>query len=109
MFMISEPCKIRHAVSNKKKPIPGFTSRLMRAMVLLNDSVEILPLPQFARAWHDLFRFQFLESLRIGCVFIDRDDARSAGMSRGKRFREEAFGRSCISDGTEQKLQGASL
>jgi hypothetical protein len=44
MFMISKPCKVCHAVSNEKKPIPGFVKRLMRAMVLFNEVIEILHL-----------------------------------------------------------------
>jgi hypothetical protein len=30
MFMTSNPCNVRHAVSNEKKPIPGFVNRLMK-------------------------------------------------------------------------------
>src|SRR5258708_1179454 len=30
MFIVSYPCNVRQAVSNEKKPIPGFTSRLMK-------------------------------------------------------------------------------
>jgi hypothetical protein len=29
MFIISYPCKVLHAVSNEKKPIPGLVNRLM--------------------------------------------------------------------------------
>src|SRR5258708_1030239 len=78
-------------------------------MVLLDEIIEILPLPEFTRAWHDPFRFQFLERFWIGRVFINGDDSRSAGMSRSKRFREEASGCLSISRGTEQKFQGVSL
>jgi hypothetical protein len=79
------PCKVRHAVSNEKKPIPSLTNRLMRAMVLFHEVVKILPLSQFTRIWHDPFRFHLLESFRIGCVFIHCDDSRSAAMWRSKR------------------------
>jgi hypothetical protein len=60
---------------------------------LLDEVVEILPLPQFTGIWHDPFRFQFLERFWIGRVLINGDDSRSAGMRRSKRFSEEAFGR----------------
>jgi transposase-like protein len=30
MFITSNPCNIRHAVSKEKKPIPGFVSRLIK-------------------------------------------------------------------------------
>jgi hypothetical protein len=80
------PARVRHAVSHEKKPIPSLTSRLMRAMILLDEVVEIFTLPQCARAWHDPFLFQFLESFDIGRVFINRDDARYADMGRSKRF-----------------------
>ncbi len=39
-------------------------------MVLLDEIIEILPLPQFTRAWHDPFRFQFLE--RLKSLFSER-------------------------------------
>jgi hypothetical protein len=47
MFIISYPCKVRQAVSKEKKPNPGFTRRLMCAMVLLDQIVEVLDLTQF--------------------------------------------------------------
>src|SRR5712691_9657687 len=77
-------------------------------MILLDEIVKILALPQFARVWHHHLRFQFLESFWIGWVFINGDDARSDGMSCNKRFREEALGCLSISGGTEQKFQGVS-
>ena len=81
----------------------------MRAMILLDDVVKILALPQFASVWHHPLRFQFLECFWIGRIFINRNDARNAGMSRSKGFREEAFGCLSISGGTEQKFQGVSM
>src|SRR6266566_7471615 len=78
-------------------------------MVLLDVIVEVLTLPQFARVWQGTFRFQLLECLWIGRVFINRDDSRSAGMRRSKRFREEVFGCVGISCGTEEKFQGVAL
>ena len=58
---------------------------------------------------HDPFRSQFLESFRIGRVFIHGDDSRSAGMGLSKRSREEVFGRLSISCGAEEKFQGVPL
>ncbi len=109
MFIISYPCKVRHAVSNEKKPIPSLTNRMMRAMVLLDLVVKILALPQFTRIWHHPLRFQLLESFRIGGVFIHGDDSRSAAMWRSKRFREEAFSRFRIALGAQEKFQGVTL
>jgi hypothetical protein len=65
----------------------------MRAMVSLDEVVEVCTLPQFARIWHDPFRFQLFERFRIGRIFINRDDARRADMRHSKCFREEVFGR----------------
>jgi hypothetical protein len=86
------PARVCHAVSDEKKPIPSLTSRFMCAMILFDEVVEVFTLPQFTRVWQNPFRFQFLESFWIGWVFINRDDSRSAGMGRSKRFREEALG-----------------
>jgi len=52
----------------------------MRAMVLLDEVVEICTLPQFVRIWHDPFRFQLFESLWTGRIFINRDDTRRVDM-----------------------------
>jgi hypothetical protein len=49
---------VRQAVSNEKKPIPSLTSRLMRAMILFDEVIEIRALPQFTRVWHEPFRFE---------------------------------------------------
>lgn len=47
LFITSNPCKVRHTLSHEKKPIPGLTSRLMRAVVLFDQVVEVLALLQF--------------------------------------------------------------
>jgi hypothetical protein len=62
-------------------------------MILLDQIVEILPLPQFASIWYQPLGFQLLESFWIGPVFINGDDTRCTGMGRSKNFREETFGR----------------
>jgi hypothetical protein len=50
-------------------------SRLMRAMILLDEVVEIFTLPQFASVWHQRLRFELFERFWIGGVFINGDDA----------------------------------
>src|SRR5260370_37221942 len=77
-------------------------------MILFDEVVEVFALSQFTRLWHNPFRLQLLERFGIGRVFINCDDARSAGMRCSKRFREETFGSVSISGGTEQKFQGVS-
>jgi hypothetical protein len=54
---------VRHAVSNEKKAIPNLTKRLMRAMVLLDQVIKILALPQYTRIWHHPLRFQLASKL----------------------------------------------
>jgi hypothetical protein len=78
-------------------------------MILLDEVVEIVTLPQFTSVWQNPLRFELLECLWIGWAFINGDDARSVGMRRSKRFREEAFGCLSISCGTEEKFQSVSL
>ena len=41
------------------------------AMILLDEVVEVFTLPQFTRVWQNPFRFEFLESLWRGWVFIN--------------------------------------
>ena|ERR1700674_4639739 len=46
----------------RKEAHPGLDQPFDEAMILLDEVIEVLPLPQFARAWHDPLRFQFPES-----------------------------------------------
>src|SRR6266700_2234401 len=39
IFMISYPCNVLCAVSNEKKPIPGFTSRLIKRLTRIRDGL----------------------------------------------------------------------
>ncbi len=75
----------------RKEAHPQLDEPFDVAMILLDDVVKILPLPQFASVWQNPLRFEFFESLWIGHVFINGDNARSTSMGRSKRFREEAF------------------
>ena len=94
------PCRLE-----RKETHPELDEPFDEAMILFDEVVEILALPQFTRIWHDPFRFQFVESFGIGRVFINGDHSRSAGMRRSKRFREKAFGCLCISCRTQEKIQ----
>jgi len=109
IFMASYPCTVRHAVSHEKKPIPSLINRQDEAVILLDQVVEIVTLPQFTSIWQDPFRFQLLERFRIGCVLINRDDARSAAMRRSQRFREEAFSSFRIAPRAQEEFQDVSL
>jgi hypothetical protein len=88
--------------------MPGLTSRLMRAMVLFDEVVEVLALPQFTGIWHDLVCFQFPEGFGIGSVFIDGDDAREDGLRGSKRLLEKPFDRLSISCLTQKELERVS-
>ena len=78
-------------------------------MILFDDIVQVLDLPQFTPFWNGSFRLQFVEGLWIGGVFIDGDHARSGGMRRSQRFREEAFGRFRIACRTQEELERVAL
>jgi len=92
MFITSNPCNVRHAVSNEKKPIPGFVSRLMRTMVLFDEIVKIFALPEFTRDGKNPCCLQFLERFRVCRVFVDCDHARSHRMEGPDSFPEKALG-----------------
>jgi len=47
-----------------------FVKRLMRAMVLFNQIVEICDLSQCTAFRKMPFRFQFSERIGVGCVFV---------------------------------------
>jgi hypothetical protein len=109
MFIASYPCKVRHAVAHEKKPIPSLTSRLMKRWscstrllryLLCRSSQGLGIIPSVLSS---------LPRFGIGRVFINRNDSRSAGMRRSKRFQEKALGCLSISCGTKKKFQGVSL
>jgi hypothetical protein len=64
----------------RKEAHPELDESFDEAMDLLDEGVEGLTLPQFTRVWHGPFSFQFLESFWVGCVFINRNNLRSAGV-----------------------------
>ena len=78
-------------------------------MILFNQIVQVFALPEFTRFWKKSFRFQFVEGFRIRGVLVDRNHAGSHGVAGIERFREELFGRLCISFGAQKKLQGVPL
>ena len=88
--------------------MPGLTRRLMRAMVLFDEVVEVLALPQFTGNWQDPLCFQFPEGFGIGGVFIDGDDAREDCLRGSKRLLEKPLYRLSISCLTQKKLERVS-
>ncbi len=86
MFIASYPCNVRHAVSNEKKPIPGFVNRLMRAMILLDQIIQILDLSQFTAFGNDSHCFQFIERFRIGGVFVQHSSPVASLYERRRAF-----------------------
>ncbi len=93
----------------RKEAQPRFDASFDEAVILFDDVVQVLDLPQFTRFWNDALGFELTDGLGIGRIFIDRDHTRGGGMRRSQRFREEAFGRFGITGGTEQKFQGVAL
>ena len=89
MCMTSYPCRVRHALSKEKKPVPGLTNRLMRAVVLLDQGMQVVDLPQLDCFGKHANGFQVGHGLGIRRVFIHIDHARSGprgggvGSSRG--------------------------
>src|SRR5438034_1185546 len=80
MFITSYP---RHGFATRspsKRSPPRFDASFDEPMLLLDDSVEILHLPQFTPFWNGSFRLQFVEGLWIRRVFSDGDDPRSGAL-----------------------------
>ncbi len=102
MFIISSPWKVRHAVSQEKKPNPGFTRRLMK-MVLLDQIGEILDLPQFTAFRDHPLGFELLEGFWIGGMFGDVDHARSHRLSGGESCVEKRLAASVSRVALNQK------
>ena len=74
-------------------------------MILFDDVVGVLDLPQFTGVGNGSFRLQFLEGLWISGIFIDRDRTRGGGMRRSQRFREKALRRFGIACRTQEELE----
>lgn len=88
---------------------PWLDESLDEAMILFNQGVEVLALPQYTRCWNGTRCFQVVESLGRGSVFIDRDDARGHRVGGPKRFRQKPLGSLGIAGGTEPELQRVAL
>jgi hypothetical protein len=78
-------------------------------VILFDNVVEVLDLPQFTPFWNGSLGFQLTDGLGIGRIFIDRDHTRGGRMRRSQRFREEAFGCFGITGGTEPEFEGVAL
>src|SRR5690242_3555861 len=78
-------------------------------MILFDEVVEILDLPQFTARWNCVRCFEFLQRLGIGGIFVDRDHAWSRDVGGPQGFQEEALGCLCIACRTQEKLEGGSL
>lgn len=75
MFITSYPCNVLHAVAKEKKPIPALTSRLMRAMILFDEIVQVFYLPKFNQLGKDPTCFELGNGFGIGSVLIYVDHA----------------------------------
>ncbi len=113
--------------------MPGFVKRLMRAMILFNQIVEVLHLSQcnalgkYSAGFELSYRFGigriFIDidharnyfygigirwSRRLGHLLLDRAHLRNRTSHRWKRFEEEALGGLCIARWTQEKFQRVS-
>ena len=74
-------------------------------MILFDNVVRELDLPQFTSVGNGSLFFQLLEGFWVRGVFIHRDDARRHSVRRGKRFGEKAFGRFGIACRAQEELE----
>ncbi len=70
--MISYPCNVLHAVSEEKKPIPGFVNRLIKRLTKPGMSFFSLE-----TAWRTLQGFEVMNMIRKGQLRgVDKGDVR---------------------------------
>jgi len=70
----------------REKAHPRLRQPFDEAMVLFNEVIEILHLPQFTPFGEASSRFQFRERFGIGCVFVHVDHAWFVRMRGGECF-----------------------
>jgi len=63
MFMISKPCSVLLAVSNEKKPMPGFVKRLIKRLVKPGMGFFSIK-----TAWRTLQGYEMMNMIRKGQV-----------------------------------------
>jgi hypothetical protein len=68
---------VRQTVSKEKKPSPGLTRRQDEAVILLNNVVQVLNLPQFDCLGKRTESFQVCNGFGISGIHIDSDYPRS--------------------------------
>jgi hypothetical protein len=76
----------------RKEAHPRLDEPFNEAVILFDQVVEVLDLPQFTGLGNGSLLFQFVEGFGVGRVFVNCDDARSGGMRRSERFSEKVFG-----------------
>ena len=69
--------RVRQAVSKEKKPSPGLTRRQDEAVILLNNVVQVLNLPQFDCLGKRTGSFEVCNGFGISGILINSDYPRS--------------------------------
>ena len=88
---------------------PRFDQSFDKAVILLDQVVEIFDLPEFTLGWKGARFLQLSQSFWVGWVFVHRNHAGRDGVRRPERFGEKALGGLGIAGRTEEKLQGVSV
>jgi hypothetical protein len=78
-------------------------------MVLFNEIIEILHLPELTAFGNEPCCFEFVERFGIRSIFVDVDHAWLNGMRCGEGFHKEALGSVPISGWTEKEIERLSL
>lgn len=106
--MLPIPVSVRQAVSNEKKPLPGFVNRLSEQIILLDQGIQLLDLSQFTAFGNASHCFEFLERFRLGGVFVQHPNPWWAGRRGGERFEQEVPGSFRLAGRTEEKVERLS-
>jgi hypothetical protein len=94
---------------NRKQTHPSFRQPFEKAVILLDQIIEILDLPQFASLWDMSFCFEFGKRFWVGSIYVDVDHPGFAGKRDRKRCEKEALGGLSISRRTQEKLERVAL
>jgi len=86
-----------------------FCQTLDETVILFNEVIEILHLPQFTAFRNESCCFEFVEGFGVGGVFVHVDHTRRSGMRGGEGFLKEALGSLPISGRTQHEVERVPL
>ena len=100
------PCNRCFSCCKSLEPLTPHYSPLRKTMVLPNNIIQILNLPNLSLHWDSSLILNSLECRRVCSVFINVDDSRNTTVTIGKRLSKKFLSCRFVSSLTKHPIKG---